>query len=646
MLSRAISKSGENIFVRHQTIFTFALLVSTIAAFLNLVSAPISANVVDDVVIYVPVSCTMSYDLDEAHSATINPGQLMSDIGTTTFTVFCNDNAGYSIYAVGYSNREYGNTNLLPTQDSTNTNIATSLTTSGNTSAWAMKLIPITSAMAGTTQPYAPTIVNNYDDYNVVPASSTKVATFLSNTDFTIGSSLQSTYRVYISGMQPADVYNGKVKYTLVHPANEAPSEPQTTETGKICYYANASDAEGTMGCQDVSSSVVLLASNFNRTGYGFAGWSDAYDYASNPDAHFYGPNETITLNPADYQSPNSGLSLYAVWVKSEGSLQDINKVATLCGNGSGGLTAAPINGSANLSSVSALTDQRDNQTYAIAKLADGKCWMIENMRIEAEATRGETNESLSQAYAKSTDNGNFVGLANAENENFSETIAPNSMYCSSNTSIDPNYGATCRWWSADLINVGNVSDAASRIPRYNNINTASRAINPTSNNGNLYSYGNYYNIAATYASTSFYNQDEHAHMDNSICPKNWKMPSGGSDAFAPSSDFRDLGVTIVGVGPNDTWQTGRTRYYDVDGGNLGTSASKLFRSFPNNFIYSGGYNDKAASGRGSWGRYWSNTTDYGAAFRLGVNPDAIYPGTGGNNVTQGYTIRCIYSPN
>ena len=52
---------------------------------------------------------------------------------------------------------------------------------------------------------------------------------------------------------------------------------------------------------------------------------------------------------------------------------------------------------SAALSSVTALTDQRDGETYAVARLADGNCWMIENLRLDAEDTLGDTNKVLAQ---------------------------------------------------------------------------------------------------------------------------------------------------------------------------------------------------------------------------------------------------------
>ena len=59
-----------------------------------------------------------------------------------------------------------------------------------------------------------------------------------------------------------------------------------------ICYQANGSNVVGTMGKQSVTANTAapLLASNFSRTGFGFAGWSDVSDNATNSNAKFYGP--------------------------------------------------------------------------------------------------------------------------------------------------------------------------------------------------------------------------------------------------------------------------------------------------------------------------------------------------------------------
>ena len=69
-----------------------------------LASNGVSADDVVDVVnLTLAVSCSVSETVDTAHTTTLNNDQYKTNIGTTTFNVFCNDKDGYSIYAIGYS---------------------------------------------------------------------------------------------------------------------------------------------------------------------------------------------------------------------------------------------------------------------------------------------------------------------------------------------------------------------------------------------------------------------------------------------------------------------------------------------------------------------------------------------------------------
>lgn len=374
---------------------------------------------------------------------------------------------------------------------------------------------------------------------------------------------------------------------------------------GSICYESNGENVTGTMGNQTTddggndlaeNSVVTLHASNYSKEGYGFAGWSNVSNYDTNENAKFYGPNETITVqNDISVR----GLSMHAIWIASEGSLQDSNKVAELCGTGEGSLTQAPTDGTANLSSVSALTDQRDNQTYTIAKLADGKCWMVENLRLEHQYTTGNnqtdptvTNESLSQGY-----NPSFIGLAEPESDLSISTTA-NSLY-----SID---GSTAKTISG--------TDQGYRFPRYSNGNTANRATD-ADGTSNTFSYGNYYTWPAIIADTTEYSSGDH--NTTSICPRGWHLPTGGA-----SGEFHALNN-------------------DANAGS--TSGSTGFRNYPANFLFSGNLSSSSANFRGSYGFYWSST-DYSAylSFNLSIYDIYVNPATNGGNKYYGLPARCV----
>ena len=513
------------------------------------VSADDNTSVVDQINITVPVSCTMTGTGMDSHSTEIQNGLYKDNIGTTTLHAFCNDNEGFAIYAAGYTDNEIGKNVLTNSTLGSTHDIVTGTAISGNTSNWAMKLNTTTSP----TPTYPIIIMGSTDDtekqagdpdystFQNVPSSYAKVAKRESSTDVGTnaeGATLTTIYQAYISPTQAAGTYTGQVKYTMVHPHDgEAPLSPQPSTPGTITYYANAANAQGTMGIQDKDdagndladgATVTLYASNFSRTGYGFAGWSDAYDYATNPNANFYGPQETITV-PEGVTA--NGLSLYAVWVKSTGSLQDADKVATLCGAGTGSLTQAPTDGTANLSSVSALTDQRDNQTYAIAKLADGKCWMIENLRLDNQYTIGNnqtnssvTNASLSQGY-----NPSFIGLADSESADFSNSTTANTLYTTEN--------------DIEGKNIISGDNPGQRFPRYNNNNTSRRAASTTNTDANTYSYGNYYTWHAVIADTTHYTSG--VHNTTSICPKGWSIPQGDNT----NAGFAKLDIDMGGTG-------------------------------------------------------------------------------------------------
>ena len=187
-----------------------------------------ATDIVDVININVPVSCSMSATGNTSHNATVQNGTTVSDIGTTNLKVICNDNSGYAIYAIGYTDDTYGKTVLSSSTLNASTDIITSATTTANTSSWAMKLASVsgtyTPIIAGST---ADTLKQtgdpDFSNYTAVPEEYTKVAYHTSSTDTgtnATGSNLTTTYRAYISPSQPAGTYIGQVKYTLVHPAD------------------------------------------------------------------------------------------------------------------------------------------------------------------------------------------------------------------------------------------------------------------------------------------------------------------------------------------------------------------------------------------------------------------------------------------
>ena len=313
---------------------------------------------------------------------------------------------------------------------------------------------------------------------------------------------------------------------------------------------------------------------------------------------------ETITT-PADM---SEGLSLYAVWVKSQGNLQSW----TGCG-------------SLQIGEVTALTDTRDHDTYAVAKLADGKCWMIENLRLNNTNPDNATG-ALAQGYSSS-----FKGLANAESLWEDNSTVANSLY-----STDGSEGTVAITGSY----------RAQRFPRYSNSNTNDAVVNMTTPNGaNIYSYGNYYTWPAITADTSYYAAINQSRTATSICPSGWRLPQGGDKTRIESDDDNDYWNLIVdglydGIKPTD-YDSSTTPNYASDP--EGLNVSRLLRTFPNNFLYSGNISRSSVGGKSTVGYYWSSTvaSDF-LPYYLSLSARSVKPGTVFFSSCRGLPARCV----
>ncbi|MBR3180001.1 InlB B-repeat-containing protein [Candidatus Saccharibacteria bacterium] len=510
----------------------------------------------------VAAACSFTGTVNSAHTASIPAGTYKDSIGETVFNAVCNDPYGYSIYAIGYSNNEYGNNKLLATISGVLTpagDIVTGTATSGNTSNWAMKMIPVTGTST-------PVVENGYGDYNVIPATTTKVASFPSATDMTTGSSVKATYAANISSSQPAGNYDGKVKFIMVHPATDTPLESITCDPGKICYTPNARGVADSMSDQSASSNsaVDLWPSNFKRDGYGFAGWNTEFDYSGTT----YGPMETITTPDLS----TKGLALYAYWIKSAGDLQGWQGCDSLASG-----------------AVTALTDTRDNNTYAVAKLADGNCWMIENLRL---------------------------GGSSAMNLTTANTVTAFTLPASTNTFDTSDY-------TAIQMSAKNTLEAPTNMT--------------TSTNAEVYSYGNYYSWAAVIGSTTAYSTDNQS-VNTSICPSGWHLPKGGDSNNATNSEFWKLGTAIMGFAPSNNFS-----YQNTETNTAGKTATAAIRSYPNNFLYSGYLNGSSFNTRGSDGNYWSSTvrgSNY--SYYPYFYSSLVAPGTYNGDKYLGFSVRCV----
>ena len=381
-----------------------------------------------------------------------------------------------------------------------------------------------------------------------------------------------------------------------------------------ISYNGNGADSttnmdnveQYTTDLESTEKQVDLLASNFKKEGYGFAGWSTDQDAASkinntgDDKPTIYGPNQMITVDP----SASTKLNLYAVWVPAE------TNVTMQTFNPNSEPYASKPNGT-----VIALKDERDEEVYAVAKLADGNYWMIENLRLDNEPELSATNTHSPSLPLTNDD----------EDRTTSNYLSATSNDWCYFTWSDPEQDALCA--NQSKLNTNNVTNTATSPSFSQDFTNSVHDWSAGSLDANIASYGNYYNWYSATAGNGTYSTGEQGAetVAGDICPAGWILPIG--DKTDAKGSFSRLDTSMGGTGE---WQGS-------------TEASNRWRSFPNNFVYSGYWYGSSAGSRGNYGYYWSSTAgDTSYAYSLYFNSDYVNPGTDGNGKYYGFSVRCV----
>ena len=139
------------------------------------------------------------------YTGTLANGAAPIPVPGSTFKTLCNDGGGYAVYAVGYSNDELGNTDLISNLGASD-NIHTGVyVDSSSPSSWAMKL-------ENNNSDYAPAVINNttgsdFTTFHAIPNNYTMVASYNGSTlDPSSGSNTGSTYTMVHPGTMPTPI--------------------------------------------------------------------------------------------------------------------------------------------------------------------------------------------------------------------------------------------------------------------------------------------------------------------------------------------------------------------------------------------------------------------------------------------------------
>ena len=166
----------------------------------------------DTVIVTVDTACSLatsgsSLDPASTYRTTIANGQADTNITGSTFTVTCNDDGGWEMYAYGSGTST--DQSQMTASTSADDNISTGTTLDGSVSDWAFKVAGANGA----------TIQGSYGNFSLIPNGETNKVKIAKGTTTTTTATVSATYGVGISSTQEAGTYTGKVSYLLAHPA-------------------------------------------------------------------------------------------------------------------------------------------------------------------------------------------------------------------------------------------------------------------------------------------------------------------------------------------------------------------------------------------------------------------------------------------
>jgi uncharacterized protein (TIGR02145 family) len=251
--------------------------------------------------------------------------------------------------------------------------------------------------------------------------------------------------------------------------------------------------------------------------------------------------------------------------------------------------------------------DTRDNHIYTIGRLADNRCWLLDNLALDL------TNSTTLAALSDTNTNASTTTLGylrGTTSRNPSQD--PNGNYATAGvSSFDwsslPNY-------TSPLINI-NSKDTVS----LNNMDTAGG-----------WKIGGYYNFCAASAGSYCYSEGHFSVNDASedICPTGWRLPTGG---YSVDGEYEVVAAAIATEGQ-----------YGYTGEGYGAIRNALH--LPLSGIL--GYQED--SNQGSYGLFWSatrNSSNNTGMYYMYTTISSINPWSfhgSGEDIYNGASIRCI----
>ena len=535
--------------------------------------------------------------------------------GNDTLTVHTDCSAGYKVYVSGQNGKTTNLTNQSA-EDPTNPSTSDIISASSNTIASPNTLSSNTWGISGSS-----TDIENHL-YAGLPAYADATSTALvTKTNVEEESTVPIYYGVNANTAINPGTYKGDILYTVLM---DSSCIPYTVEFDP--NVEDETEITGEMESQSIlpNSPTALATNAYNRSGYVFLGWSTTPEGKTGNVTNGIGTEDDV-----DYEDEEevenlavggSSITLYAIWGDLGGDMQGWTGCSKM-----------------SVGDIVDLKDTRDNKVYAVKKLPDGKCWMIENLTISATGMVADSLDNTNTNIPSSDTNKYYLPPQGKAYQTVDSIT--NSAVKSATASVD----------------FGTSSSNYQTYSRYPQVGY--RAKNTTDNNtGNPVPENTaYYNFYTASLGYSYYNDDKTSgSTPRDICPKGWRLPfvsdNGNSSITAASSEFANLARSYNG---SASWSgNGATNYsyYTSDSTireNMVAGDSGSLDRFASNgaagFTYAGNYNGATLDSVGTLGFYWSSSVytppDY--SYSLYFYTTDVHP-QGVSSKYYGNAVRCI----
>ncbi len=254
-----------------------------------------------------------------------------------------------------------------------------------------------------------------------------------------------------------------------------------------------------------------------------------------------------------------TGVQLSMVATPRKLTLADISKMQDMYGNYSI-CTNTPLISGQKYSAEYTLTDTRDGKAYTVRKFGDGKCWMTQNLLLKGSRTLTASDSDVKSNYT---------------------LPAPITSLTSTDFSNSDYYKAQS--YNANTANSGNTM---------------------------------YYSWTAATAGAGASSTLTSDSVDTSICPKGWKLPSGGDGEFLRFAHAESITNSAAG--------------------------STKIQGLPYNFKHTGSVRDGSLKYSTNSGNWWSSTAHSASnTYILYIASDIVYT-TAYDDRCLGLAVRCI----